>query len=584
MAKKKSKTSAAPSALKISRDGNRYVLSWKRGANYDKAQTLQVSVNGGGWANLWVGLKVSSTAYNSAARTLRFRVRGQVKKKSVSGWATSGVYTCNPPILNSVTKEVSTSEDFTTTFKWDAVNNTGDAYPFTNIEWQTVVIPDSNTSEGSSVDWAHSSLETGTSTIATGDDANWVKKESGFDDIVTHSYTRWFRLRAVGRAGTSDWKYVKRVFGYSKMAENISAVRTALTGGGFSLAIEWDSPSSEDRPIDNVQVRYRQSTPTVTVEYPSEDSGTVKMIATCPDDGQDWNAYNDVSGIGGKRAMSIRDANSVGIDKFLFVQVNNINDSFAKRTTESIPIMVKNGAGNLATPGIPVPVKSVEYDNVYNVSVDRVSSVNTAIAIYFRTSAEPDKPVCVGVIKPGATSTGCVVPDYPDGADISFGAMNFVGNYTPYIADSDTEVTIFSIDPMDNGEFATSAVAWGDAVPLPPKNVGVIKINETTARVNWTWSWREATHAELSWSDHKDAWESTNEPSTYIVDSTKAGSWNIAGLDVGTWYIRVRLFKQMGEQTVYGTYSDIQTIKLSSSPDTPSQGRSPRRCLRQRAS
>ena len=88
--------------------------------------------------------------------------------------------------------------------------------------------------------------------------------------------------------------------------------------------------------------------------------------------------------------------------------------------------------------------------------------------------------------------------------------------------------------------------------------------------MNWAWSWEDADSAELSWADHEDAWESTDEPTTYTITKLHAASWNISGLEVGTrWYVRVRLIKTVGDDQSYGAYSDIRSILLSSAPVTP---------------
>ena len=88
-------------------------------------------------------------------------------------------------------------------------------------------------------------------------------------------------------------------------------------------------------------------------------------------------------------------------------------------------------------------------------------------------------------------------------------------------------------------------------------------------RLTWDWTWTEANGVELSWADHDDAWESTEQPQTYTLENKRASAWNVAGLHVGTWYFRIRLFKIDGETATYGTYSEIKGVKLSATPAVP---------------
>lgn len=561
MGKKKKGGVAAPSGLGISRNGTKFTFTWKRGTSYT-SQSLQYRVNRGGWRGLGVAKGATSAAINNgSAIRVQFRVQG--KKKKWSAWATSGEYTCAAPVNGSASNEKGQSDDFLTTFKWDFAVSDTDNKPFSKIEWQSIVVQDSNTSDGSSVNWE--GAESGTSTIATGDDAKKEFKESGWAQ-EEYSYTRWFRVRAVGIAGTSDWRYSRRVFAIPASATNVTARRTQLSDGGFTVMAEWDSPDSEAHPIDSVTIRYRKSTPVVIVTHVGDADGEVKMEIQCPDNDSDWKALNDVGGASGKHGITFTDLNDIGTDQCLFLQVNNTHDSQVKYGS---PILVENGTGKIAAPSVPVvtPPGSTDFERLYTVSVTRNTAIdNAAIAVYFRYSSEQDNPILVGIIQPTESSTNCIIPEYPDGDSISFGVRTFVGGYFPGRSQSATEPTAFEL----RNTLMTSDTIWGEGVPLPPKNIALVKIDESTVQVGWEWSWKDANSAELSWADHKDAWESTNEPSTYNVGSNNVGRWNIAGLGVGTWYIRVRLFKQQGESVTYGAYSDIQTIKLASSPDTPS--------------
>jgi hypothetical protein len=115
------------------------------------------------------------------------------------------------------------------------------------------------------------------------------------------------------------------------------------------------------------------------------------------------------------------------------------------------------------------------------------------------------------------------------------------------------------------------ALEYGGSIPAAPSNVILSQTaTASTIRVVWDWAWDEATSAELSWADHEDAWESTDEPDTYTINNTHASAWNISGLETGkVWYVRVRLASGSGDSETFGAYSDTVSIDLSSAPSIP---------------
>lgn len=115
-----------------------------------------------------------------------------------------------------------------------------------------------------------------------------------------------------------------------------------------------------------------------------------------------------------------------------------------------------------------------------------------------------------------------------------------------------------------------SKTIWrGGDLPSAP-DVVVTTPRAEVATVTWTWPWKSADIAELSWSDQDDAWESTDPPDTYRVSNIHAGKWNIHGLTAGiTWYIRVRLIKTSGGTESVGPWSRIESLDMASTPNAP---------------
>ena len=116
-----------------------------------------------------------------------------------------------------------------------------------------------------------------------------------------------------------------------------------------------------------------------------------------------------------------------------------------------------------------------------------------------------------------------------------------------------------------------SKTLWQDGdIPRAPSNVMVQSPREGVALVTWDWAWKSADIAELSWSDHDDAWESTDQPQTYRINNAHAGKWSIYGLDSGTtWYIRVRLIKTTSGGENPGPWSDPIGLDMASAPNAP---------------
>lgn len=102
--------------------------------------------------------------------------------------------------------------------------------------------------------------------------------------------------------------------------------------------------------------------------------------------------------------------------------------------------------------------------------------------------------------------------------------------------------------------------------PVAPTNVTFARTSLlSTARVSWTWSWDDATEAEVSWSDNSNAWNSNEGLNTATVSKNGNNYLDIVNLETGkTWYAKVKfIFDRWTSES--GTVS----VDLSTSPSTP---------------
>lgn len=549
-----------PTGLAVSRNGGTYTFSWKCGEKY-KAQQLEYRFNWGGFASLGVSKGQTSAAVGAAGvSVVSFRVRGK-KGSKWSAWSGEAAYGLAPPNAPAVSASLSSPD--TTKFAYNVAADDTSPQHFSNATWQSVLIANCNTADGNAVNW--SGAEQGT----TGASYEWSKTESGFS-ATYYSYTRWFRVRANGWGGSTGWYYARHVYATPDKAKNVTATYSKLSGTGYAVSATWDSPASVAHPIDSITVQYLITEPEVTI---NETSDELTSTITCPNTESGWTSLSDVSGVGGKRAISFTVGADLADDKCIFLRVNNKHDSI---TTYGDPILVKEGIGKIKQPEI-ASVSPGGVERLYTVAVTRNTAINNAfIAVYLRTLAEPNPEMPIGIIPPKGSSSytgdsvNCIIPELADGEVPSFGVKTFIANYSPTEPQSETEPTYYSITDIENVGNMQSDINWkSGSVPLPPSNVSLVKISDEVVQIGWNWSWREANQAEISWADHEDAWVSTAEPTVYTVNSTNAGKWNIAGLSIGTWYFRIRLIKTSENSVAYGTYCETKVIKLSSSPDTP---------------
>lgn len=636
MGKKKKKGSSAtsvgtaqPTGLSISRSGETFTCNWHIGdADYADGQQFYWNRNGvRQWGAGAIG--TGDTARNvypnlNGLTSITFAVMGnrkkyekKVKKKKKtyepawSNWS-SYTYTLARPYAPEVSYELDTNNAYSGKFSWSIkeADNTTNNYPFLRYEWESILVykhndtnPPTDWSDGGSAD---GKVEKGSGTTGSG---TWSKNEdAALWNDPDASYARWFRVRSVGAAGATDWRYSHHVYAVPRPAYDVTAKAIPRAGdAGYSVVAEWTAPESIPYPIENDIITYAVVKPK-TVAKPvratyelTQDSAIVEgktyytrsgeegsyiytpvaepviaelatyyeatggiMVTTMdyPSESPSWTQAGIILDTPDRDAMTFSIPEMLGDDECIFVKIDTKHDSF---TTVGVPTLAENGVGPLPKPKVK---QIVPNPSTYRVSIqaDNNSTLEASfLAIYYRTEDNPDTYQTIGILKHANKQITVQCPNWGD-KEFSIGVQCLVADYSP-IERSKEGVTEYSITNIK----MQSDISWDEGrVPMPPKYVELSSPNSSTIRVLWDWTWTEANKTELSWADHADAWESTDGPQTYEVTDLFAGAWNIAGVAVGTWYVRARLIREDEDSVQYGLYSDIKQIKLSSAPAIPS--------------
>lgn len=567
-----------PKSLSVTRNGGKFSAAWTI-ADKDygvKQEFAYRTISATSWTYVTVaaGTKAKSITidktqfYPTTKKTISavsISVRGQRKKYAVKTTQKSGLgkvtlqvdhiptmsewanyqFAITPPWRPSLTSELVEGEENTTKFSWTIHDDSSDHAWFTDLQWESVLVKNCNYSDGSKAPWKSTALGYRSGTSASSSSINIAE-----GNIADASYTRWFRARSRGPGGVSTaskdgWVYAKHVYSLPYQA-TIKSVKTPKTddGLGYLCTVVWNSPSDPAHPIDQTVVEWIITTPAAGMTVSS---------------GASWTTGKELRDVDGVQSAVFSVPDTVGPGECLFVRVNNIHD---EGTNYGVPKLADTG--KLTQPTIT----NIQYANsLVTVETDYDPTVpGTFLVVTYKTAANPDVEQAIGVFTDPADPPDFYYPDSTGQTDVTFGLYAAVGTYS-YTTDPDG-VRTYSVVPQMVSDTAYDR----GTLPTAPTTISAKATNiPGTIRVEWDWSWDTADVAELSWADHEDAWESTDEPDTYIVRKRYASAWNISGLESGvTWYVRVRLGNETADDTIFGPWSSIASIDLASAPSIPS--------------
>ena len=565
--------SIAPSGLSISRKNESFTFGWKiPDKGYADGQGFQYQMRKGeSWADVTVGKTTTSkaitiarsnfypTSGKSSTKQISFRVRGNTGKyttgsgkkaktynPSMSAWTTKS-FAIAAPKKPTVTKEIQTWP--TVKFSWSEHNDSADKYWFTRIQYTSVLKKNCSVAlkNASTIDW--STTVTGSqryaSTSASASSYLTVTDDAGML-ADGNSYTRWFRCRAQGAGGASAWTYSKHVYAMPNQCVITDYQITPDSSvNGYKAKIWFDTPKSTSIPMAQAVVEYAIETPDADMACPA---------------GASWSTGSTVKPKDTTSGAIFNIGSLIGADECLFIRVNAEYDG---RTTYGVPEIVD--VGKLKTPTI-TDVTTNSATHTATITATNTSDVaDSFMVVRYMDDDDPDG-FDIAIIPHGqTTATGVQCPAWTNAPRFGVYAAAPGGCYETTTRDDG--IGSYAVDPVMRSDMATD----GGSIPEAPANVTATAVMPGgTIRVTWEWSWSDADTAELSWSDHADAWESTDVPQTFEVSKMYASAWNISGLTTGQkWYVRVRLIKTTGDGRAYGAYSETKTVNLSSAPLIP---------------
>lgn len=551
-----------PSGLTIVRENMKFTFGWKiADKDHDSDQQIQWRTNlfkAGQWETLPLSEKATSKTvtlqasdYNPSQKKylkmVSFRIRGkrapyQENNATITpGWSDWARRDFNVLEPGKPSGSAELTDPIVTKFSWSAGNNTKNNHPFFNVLWQTVLVKECNESDGNKITFSSSKPGWDTNTgNASGN------KPITEDSVIlrNNSYTRWFRVRAQGARGNSDWRFLKHVYAYPKKPA-IKTLRSSMSGGVTVLNLTWKAPTDAAHPIDLTTVEYCVETPETNM--------------TCPGTAT-WNearTQKDTDASDGARV-----AISAGpiVDQAMWVRLKCTHDY---NDTYSDAWFVRSG--RLPNPGqITVSVDSSTH--MATISAANNSTVpDSRLAVLFTTDKKNSQALVIGIISSDATSVTVKCPEWDTGDHVAFGVYAFQGTET-HSTDGDG-VTTYAIDAN-----MKSGIVWeGGDVPLAPADLEA-SVSDTPGEVilTWDWAWTEANSTELSWSQNPNAWESTDEPETYMITNLNQPRWRVSGLETGVrWYFRARFANVSGDDYNYGPYSETVEVDLTSAPVVP---------------
>lgn len=555
----------APKVKAITRKNSKFTFAWDQQesniidqeANYTidystvKGQNINAYINSKK-TDLSVGkstkqktVTIDLSAYNGDTKILQainFNVRGKYQVKNKKGKVTGTHWTdwagtrflLKPPSVTLTSEHTATNA---TKFTWNCAADSTGHTPAKDVIYQSILVKDCPVSKAA--DFRYLDQWKNASKVTKSLSGNKTETEVG---LGSDSYTRIVRVRARGAGGTSagidgsTWKYASYCYGTPYAAENMT-VSARQSSEGINVDMWFTAPNDAAHRISQVDIEYNIAEPLSGMEPPAtgwESGWTLKDKTTTKPEHIVFDIPNK----------------SVGADQLLFIRVKtNYGDRF--ETNDPVIALWTY----LSDPTID--------------SVTPNASTHSVQITATNTSAVSGSDLIVSWLD-------------TDGNGHAIGTLSGTGQHTgTFTYPEDVTPESFTVQAQYLGinygggeqtfNWYSHIVYQSGTIPKAPTSVTVEPADRVgVMKVSWDWNWDDADQAEVSWSDYENAWESTDQPDTYLVSKVHSNYLFVTGIETGVpIYVRVRFTRGYDDDAVYGPYSETETITLESAPDIP---------------
>ena len=545
-----------PTGLQVERKGNVFTFSWKiKDVDYGSGQRFAYrAAHNGSWRAVTITSKQTSVAITVDLTTIsviEFRVRG--KRKSFKKTVKDGVDKNGKEKTKSVSVPTEHSEWAVKEYAWVPTAPTAPTvtYERTAANAGTFTVEHTADTDGTGVS-TFLGYQTAVSTSSANPPTNWgdtVMVDATADISRTVTYTeqtetisktglvRWFRASIAGPGGTLGWVYEHHAYGKPESpALKSASAREVPERSATVLTAKWTNKPSILKPIDEEIVQYVMGIPTDN---------------SCTPPGTGWKDAISATPSGKKDIVTASVSDLLEDEQCMWMRVVSVHDSDYISYSKVMRVMTKR----LKAPDINALPNFTT--GVVNITLTINTDCDIARhVIFYRPPKNPKAEKVIGVMDAGVTTATYTVPEIVGTNKSCFGAYAFVGSRNG-----------LSINPIMTSPSATDT----DVAAVPPNPITLEKgADGASVFCNLNWRWSGATSMELTWSDRPSAWESNTEPHSYEITSVGATGWFINDLEIGkTWYFRARYHGLSDEDEVTSAWSDVTSIDLATTPETP---------------
>lgn len=557
-----------PTGLVITRDGNKFKTSWKiADANYKDGQQLKrrlvyaesavdenkhdpdTTVDIGRLPENEYTVDVSNYLPNTPKRlhALQVWVRGNREAYTSKGkrinpdWSKWVTYTFNLEAPAPPTTSATFEQTNQTTYKAQAADETDHA-PYTHMRWETVLVKNAGTVDGTKISWGSSYPGWNWGTITSKEESTLYSSAESITADDKNSWTRFVRVRSQGFGGESEWQYMHHVYGVPYEPRVLRNEVEDLTSGYITLDVKCETPSDDNHPIDagGIGLHYLIDVPSVGLEPPTDPD----TDAPPRDNTANTDRFYYELGI------------TLPKDKCLWYRMSATHDNNTTYTPTYLKYVgwLKDPTSVTITPNWTTRKVRIQATNASEVP-------DSFLAVYCKIGRQT-RLIGASQTGDGAKDFTLDIPSDAVESDSAFGIQAVVGT-----------VSGTSILPYDGKIVMRSEnIIWqSGSAPKAPANVTVTKAGvEETVLVTWEYTWDEADGVEITWSDNPLAWESNDDPNAYEVSNLNPSHWYITNLEEGkVWYFKVRQTKTVEDVTYYSAWSERIAFDLRSAPNRP---------------